>query len=99
MKPLGIKFILKLLGIAIGFTAYIIAAYIWVAPKLFPEGTSLIYISGVITSAFFGGLIGFRSNCNKNTPSKSWFAVRCAVLIAVIVAYSSMFVILNTLGS
>ena len=82
------------------FTGLIGGAYCIVIPMFFPTyKTALILIFGIAMAALIGGYISYQVSTGDTTLVKIGYGLCYATVVVLLVAYLSLFIILNVRGS
>jgi hypothetical protein len=92
--------IMNLIGIVAGFTAAIVAIYVWLIPSFFNEYKSYSFlIAGVCGAALIGGGCCHKVNNFKGKSAKKLLPYLCGLTVALLVALLSLLIIVNIMGA
>lgn len=92
--------IVKFIFFALGITAAIVAAYLWVLPVLFNHyKTYSVFIMGLLCTGILGGYYCYNIlELTLPTSPKLILSVLGGILTSLVVALLSLFIILNIHG-
>ena len=92
--------IVSMLIVVAIFTGLIGGAYCIVIPIFFPTyKTAWILIFGIAIAALIGGYIGYQVPTGDTTLVKIGYGLCYATVVVLLVAYLSLYIILNVRGS
>ena len=91
---------MNLIGIAVGFSAAIVAMYVWLIPSFFNGYKSYSFlIAGVCGAALLGGGYCHKTNNFTGKTAKQLLPYLCGLFVALLVALLSLLIIVNLKGA
>lgn len=91
---------MNLIGIVAGFTAAIVAIYVWLIPLFFNEYKRYSFlIVGVCGAALLGGGYCHKANNFAGKSAKQLLPFFCGLTVAFLVALLSLLIIVNIRGA
>lgn len=88
---------LQIIALIAGFVFAIAATHIWVLPANYK--TYSILVSGVAVAGTLGGAFCYKSWGNDNRIFKNTISTISGLVVAALVAFFSLFILLNVVGS